>query len=45
MKVGKEDEAKRLEDEINLKHKVLISVYPVSEKDYSTVTSPLLINV
>jgi hypothetical protein len=31
--------------EINLKHKVLISVYPVSEKDYSTVNSPLLINV
>ena len=31
--------------EINLKHKVLISVYPVSEKDYSIVNSPLLINV
>jgi len=31
--------------EINLKHNVLISVYPVSEKDYSTVNSPLLINV
>jgi len=31
--------------EINLKHKVLISVYSVSEKDYSTVNSPLLINV
>lgn len=31
--------------EINLKHKALISVYPVSEKDYSTVNSPLLINV
>jgi predicted nucleotidyltransferase len=31
--------------EINLKHKVLISVYPVSEKDYATVNSPLLINV
>lgn len=31
--------------DINLKHKVLISIYPVSEKDYSTVNSPLLRNV
>lgn len=31
--------------EINLKYRVLISVYPVSEQDYSTVKSPLLINV
>lgn len=31
--------------EINLRHGVLISVYPVSEKDYSSVNSPLLINV
>jgi len=31
--------------EINLKYDVLISVYPISEKDYSTVNSPLLINV
>jgi predicted nucleotidyltransferase len=31
--------------EINLKYGVLISVYPVSEEDYSTVNSPLLINV
>ncbi len=31
--------------EINLKYKVLISVYPVSEKDYSTINSPLLMNV
>jgi len=31
--------------EINLEHGVLISVYPVSEKDYSTINSPLLINV
>ncbi len=30
---------------INLKHGVLISVYPISEEDYSTVNSPLLINV
>jgi predicted nucleotidyltransferase len=31
--------------EINLKHGVLISVYPVSVEDYSTINSPLLINV
>ena len=31
--------------EINLKYGVLISVYPVSEKDYEEVNSPLLINV
>ena len=31
--------------EINLKHGVLISVYPISEKNYSTINSPLLINV
>lgn len=31
--------------EINLKHGVLISVYPVSAEDYSTLNSPLLINV
>lgn len=31
--------------EINLKHGVLISVYPVSEEDYATINSPLLINV
>ncbi len=31
--------------EINLKHNVLISVYPVSEKNYSTLKSPLLMNV
>lgn len=31
--------------EINLKHSVLISIYPVSEEDYSTINSPLLINV
>jgi predicted nucleotidyltransferase len=30
---------------INLKYGVLISVYPVSEEDYSTINSPLLINV
>lgn len=31
--------------EINLKHNVLLSVYPVYEKDYLTLKSPLLINV
>jgi len=31
--------------EINLKHGVLISIYPVSEEDYFTINSPLLINV
>ena len=31
--------------EINLEYGVLISVYPVSEDDYFTVNSPLLINV
>lgn len=31
--------------EINLEYGVLISIYPVSESDYSTINSPLLINV
>lgn len=31
--------------EVNLKHGVLISVYPVSEEVYSKVNSPLLMNV
>lgn len=31
--------------DINLKHGVLISVYPVSESDYTTLKSPLLMNV
>lgn len=31
--------------DINLKYGVLISVYPVSEEDYTNVNSPLLINV
>ncbi len=31
--------------DINLKYGVLISAYPISEKDYSTINSPLLINV
>jgi predicted nucleotidyltransferase len=31
--------------EINLKYGVLLSIFPVSEEEYSTVNSPLLINV
>ncbi|MHC4509145.1 MAG: nucleotidyltransferase domain-containing protein [Planctomycetota bacterium] len=31
--------------EINLDYGALISVYPVSEQDYSQVNSPLLLNV
>lgn len=31
--------------DINLKHGELISVYPVSEENYSTIDSPLFINV
>lgn len=31
--------------ETNLKYNALISVVPVSEKDYSSLNSPLLINV
>lgn len=31
--------------ELNLTYRVLISVYPVSEKTYATINSPLLINV
>ena len=31
--------------EMNLKHNILISVYPVSEIDYLTLKSPLLMNV
>jgi predicted nucleotidyltransferase len=31
--------------EINLKYGVLLSVFPISEEEYSTVNSPLLINV
>ncbi|MBU0510804.1 MAG: nucleotidyltransferase domain-containing protein [Chloroflexi bacterium] len=31
--------------ETNLRHDVLISVYPISAKNYSTVNSPLLLNV
>ena len=31
--------------EINLAYGVLISVYPISERDYATVNSPLLLNL
>lgn len=31
--------------DINLKYGVLLSVYPVSEKDYNFLNSPLLLNV
>ncbi len=31
--------------DVNLRHGVLISVYPVSEKDYIGLDSPLLMNV
>jgi len=31
--------------DINLKYNTLISVYPVSENDYKTLKSPLLLNV
>ena len=31
--------------EINLKYGVLLSVFPISKEEYSTVNSPLLINV
>ncbi len=31
--------------DINLNNNVLISVYPVSEKNYNTINSPLLLNL
>jgi len=31
--------------EINMKHGVLISIHPISEEDFLTLNSPLLINV
>jgi len=31
--------------DINLKYGVLLSVYPVSEKDYNSRNSPLLLNI
>lgn len=31
--------------EINLSYGVLLSVYPISEKNYATINSPLLLNM
>jgi len=31
--------------ELNLKYRVLISVYPINEADYLTLKSPLLMNI
>ena len=31
--------------DVNLNHSVLISVYPVSEENYATLNSPILLNV
>jgi predicted nucleotidyltransferase len=31
--------------DLNLKYDVLLSVYPVSEKDYAAVNSPLMLNI
>jgi len=44
--IGKEiDRMINIITDINLKYGVLISVYPVSDDDYSTINSPLLLNV
>ncbi len=43
---GKEiDRMNDIITDINLKYDTLISVYPVSDKDYTTINSPLLLNV
>ena len=31
--------------DLNLEHNVLIAVYPVSEENYNSVNSPLLLNI
>jgi uncharacterized protein len=31
--------------DLNLEHNILISVYPVSEKNYQSLNSPLLMNI
>ena len=31
--------------DLNLEHNVLISIYPVSETDYASINSPLLMNL
>ena len=46
--VNPADEIDRMIDvvtDLNLEHNVLISVYPVSEEDYSSVNSPILMNL
>ena len=44
--VGKEiDRMIDVVTEINLNHCVLVSVYPVSERNYTSLNSPLLLNV
>jgi predicted nucleotidyltransferase len=44
--VGEEiDRLIDLVTDINLNHCVLLSVYPVSERDYNSVNSPLLLNI
>jgi len=46
VKVGKEiDRLIDIITEINLNYSVLLSVYPVSEKDYNSLKSPLMINM
>jgi predicted nucleotidyltransferase len=46
IKPGKEiDRMIDIITEINLKHNVLLSIYPISEKNYLTLKSPLLLNV
>jgi predicted nucleotidyltransferase len=31
--------------DLNLRHNVLLSVYPVSDQDYSNLNSPILMNI
>ena len=47
-KVAQGHEIDRMIDiitDINLKHDVLLSIYPVSQKDYASTNSPLLLNI
>jgi len=46
--VNPADEIDRMIDivtDLNLEHNVLISVYPVSEEDYSSLNSPILMSL
>jgi len=46
VKAGKEiDRLIDIITEINLNYSVLLSVYPVSEKDYNSLKSPLMLNM